>query len=89
VASSEEDAAVRLVLANDVTARGGGQNAIFANKKVLDTVRRADLEDRLYSLLQEVTAVATNDKCRRDGVESVEDGLDEVLRVVLYDGGIR
>jgi hypothetical protein len=85
VASSEKDAAVGLVLADDVRARGGGEETVLTDDECLDTVSSADAEDRLHCLGHEETAIATNKERLGDGRDRVEDRLDEVLGVVLYE----
>lgn len=85
MAGGEEDAAISLALADDVGSGGGGKDAVLANDELLDAVRRADFEDGLNSLLQEEATITTYDDRRALGVDGVEDGLNEVLRVVLCD----
>ena len=89
MAGSEKDTAVRLVLADDVGGGGGGEDSVLANDELRDAVRRTNLQNGLDGLGGEVTAIATNDKCLALGVDRVEDGLNEVLGVVLRSSAMR
>lgn len=83
VRGSEEDTAIRLVLADDVRRGGGREDRVLADDESSNTVGRADLKDGLDGLGGEETTIATDDKSLSLCVYGVEDGLDEVLRVVL------
>ena len=84
VARGEQDPAVRLVLADHVRRGGRGQDARLPDDELRDAVRGADLEDRLHGLGGEEATITTDDEGLPLGLDGVEDGLDEVLRVVLY-----
>jgi hypothetical protein len=86
VACSEQDAAICLVLPDDVGDGGGGQDGVLSDYEFCDAIGRSDLEDRLDGLWGEVAAVSTNDQGRPFGIDRVEDGLDEIFGVVLVDG---
>ena len=83
MAGGQEDTTIRFVLADDVRRGGGGEDTVLANDELGDTVGRTDLEDRLDSLWREIPAIATDDESLSGGVDGVEDGLDEVLGVML------
>ncbi len=51
MASSEEDASVRLVLANNVRRGRCGENSILADYELGNTIRGADLEDGVDGFL--------------------------------------
>ena len=80
---SEEDTAVRFVLADDVGCCWGGEDTVAANDKLGNTIGSTDLEDDLYGLGREVASVATKDNSLSRRVDRVKNRLDEVLCVVL------
>ena len=80
---SEEDTAVRLVLADDVRGGGRGEDGILADDELGNAVGRANLQDSLDSFGGEVATVATDDNGLSLGLDGVEDCLDEVLGVML------
>ena len=80
---SEEDAAIGLVLADDVRGGGRGEDGILANDELGNAVGRADLENGLDGFGGEVATVATDDNGLALGLDGVEDCLDEVLGVML------
>ena len=83
VGGSEEDAAIGLVLADDVRGGGRGEDGVLADDELGNAVSGANLEDGLDGFGGEVATVATDDNSFALGVDCVEDGLDEVLGVVL------
>lgn len=83
VRGSKEDTSICLVLADDVRRGGGREDRVLADDESSNTVGRADLKDGLDGLGGEETTIATDDKRLSLCVYGVEDGLDEVLRVVL------
>jgi hypothetical protein len=83
VAGGEEDATIRLALADQVGPSGRGENTVLADDELLDAVSGTDLENRLHGLLHEEPAVTADDEGVGDGVKSIEDCLNEVLGIVL------
>jgi hypothetical protein len=75
---------IGLVLADDVRARRRGEDAVLADEEVLDAVSGTDLEDGLDGLGHEEPAITSDEEGFGDGGDGVEDGLDEVLGVVLF-----
>lgn len=65
---------------------GGGEDAVLSDDEVLDTVTSSNLDDLLDALGRVEATVSSNDErgsLSAGGGDSREDGLDEVLGVVL------
>lgn len=80
---SEEDTAVRFVLADDVGCCWSGEDTVTADDELGDAIGSTDLKDDLYGIGREVSSVATKDNSLSRRVDRVEDRLDEVLCVML------
>ena len=80
---SQEDATVGLVLPDDVRRGGSGENPIGANDELSYIVRGGNLDDNLDGLWGEITTITANHERESLRLDRVEDGLHEVLRVVL------
>lgn len=83
MAGGEEDASVRLVLADHVGCGGSRENGVVSDDELGDTVGRADSENSLHGLWREETTVTADDEGLSLSIDGVENGLDEVLCVVL------
>ena len=83
VAGSEQDAAVRLVFANDIGCRRRRKNRILSNDELLHTVCRPDLQDSLNGLRGEITTITSDDERRTLGLDGVEYSLNKILGVML------
>ena len=84
MAGRKENPAIRLVFPDDVRYGGGRQDRVLSDNKFGDAVGGSDLQDRLYRLGREETAIATDDECRVFRIDRVENGLDKIFCVVLY-----
>lgn len=84
--SREQDTTGGLPRPNDMGDSGRREDTVLADDEVGDAVPRCDLDDLLDALGGVETPVSTDDESRTlraRGGDPFEDGLDEVLRVVL------
>lgn len=99
VAGSQQNATGGLPYTDKITGSGGAQDAVLADKELLDAISGTDLSDLLDGLRVIVTAVATNDEegvlgTFRDGEEDAGDkgfgvvGLLEDLDLLTKTGAI-
>ena len=79
----QEDTTIGLVLPDDVRRGGGRENPVGADDKLGHIVRGGDPDDDLNGLRGEITTIATNHQCESFWLDGIENGLHEVLRVVL------
>jgi hypothetical protein len=79
----KKDTTIGLVLPDDVGRGGSRKDPVGADDKLGHTVRGGDLDDSLDGLWREITAITTNDEREPFWLNGIEDGLYEVLRVVL------
>lgn len=85
MAGGKQDTSDCLVLADDIGSSGGGQDGVLSDDELLDAVSRSDSENDLHGLRGEITAITTDDESGAFCIDRVEDGLDEVLCVVLQN----
>lgn len=69
VAGCQENATICLVLSDNVRGCRGGQNSVLSDNELANTIRRADLEDRLHRLWREETPIATDNEGRSLGID--------------------
>ena len=83
MAGGEQDTAVRLVLSDDVGSSRGRKNGVLSNDELRHTVGRTYPQDRLDGFWREESTVSTYNQGSTIGLNGIEDGLNEVLCVVL------
>ena len=79
----KKDTTIGLVLPDDVRRGGSRKDPVSADDKLGHAVRGSDLDDNLDGLWREITTIATNNEREALWLDGIEDGLYEVLRVVL------
>lgn len=83
MAGSQEDAAIGLVLSNDVASGRSGEYAVFTNDEPLDTIRSTDLDDFMDGRLRKVSTISTYNNSLSLWRDSIEDRLYKVFGVML------
>jgi hypothetical protein len=63
MASSQQNAACSLPLADDMACRWRAENAIVADDELLDSIGRSDLSDQLGYFWIPVATISSNDEC--------------------------
>ena len=79
----EEDTTIGLVLPDDIRRGGSRENTVGADDELGHIVRGGDLDNDLDGLWREITTIAANYERKSFWLDRVEDGLYEVLRIVL------
>lgn len=79
----QQNTTVCFIFANYVGRRRRGQDRILPNDKLCDTVCGTDLENRLYGLWGKVTTITANNQGGSLRIDGIEDGLNEILCIVL------
>lgn len=81
----EQDTSLGFPRADDVRGRGGGHDSVLADDELLDAVCGSHLDDRLDHLGRVEPPIASDNESDALGPagDGREDGLDEVLGVVL------
>jgi len=83
VACGQEDTTIGLILANDVGGCRGREDTVSANNELLDPVGGGNLENLLDGRLGIVPPITSYDNSGTLGRGGIENGLDEVLSVML------
>ncbi len=83
MAGGQEDTTIGLILANDVGGCRGREDTVSANNELLDPVGGGNLENLLDGRLGIVPPITSYDNSGTLGRGGIENGLDEVLSVML------
>ena len=83
VRCGKKDTTISLVLPDDVGRGGSREDPVGTDDKLGYAIRGGDLDDNLDRFWREITAITTNNEREPLWLDGIEDGLYEVLRVVL------